>query len=1179
MLVTLQAYVRETNGGDRHMNNNTNGFDIDKESRDKIVSDTDSNLFVEAGAGSGKTTMLVNRMVAMVEQGKDIRKISAITFTKAAAGEFYERFQKLLIERSNPDYVYEDKGYAGQLPAPTEETRRRCEHALQNLDLCFMGTIDSFCNMIISEHPFEAGVPTDATIISDENLDTILKQEYIKVCAGEYGEDIKKLVDMFELLNSKPEEAFVKGMRVFLDNKNVHLNYTSNVSYKPNDINKTYAATKNDLLNIVAVLMRNCTKQFYIYPAIQLNELKRIYYILRLDWEKNLSRVLWAIKKLCSFTIDGSLFNESGINTQLLGTVIKNGYRKAVINLCASKGLYENLTNIQYQYCMGFVAKCKPFVEKHLREKGYLTYSDYLYYLKNMLREDAKSEGKLIRYIYDRHSYFLIDEFQDTNPIQSEIFFYLSSENPVENWKKCTPRPGSLFIVGDPKQSIYRFRNADVGSYLNVKHMFEEFDGCEVLYLTRNFRSRKKLCTYFNSVFSYTLKETATQSGFNHIPLADDRIDEFEGVYTYDAYIGKSRLYNPNLPEDDKQLCKIIHTLVDNDNYQIYDKDTKEKRNIRYNDIMVIVYGKKYITKLLPTMESADIPVRVEGKVMFESCEALHEIYRIYSALAGTNDTNAIYDALTSKLIGFREDEILKYVNDGGRLVTYFGEEKEYEDVVSSSVYNALKDLGSKKNMAVKQSPAGLFYRILEDFQVYKYVEADKMEIVYYTLELLRNAEKMGEIVSLIDGEEYIARLLRGETDIERCLSLDNDGNFVHLANLHKVKGLEAPVVILAYSYPMDISADSSIVYLEDSVEGYFANIRGDENINEFEKEILFATSDYNDKMLKEKELLIEEGARLVYVAATRARNALILCNSKYCYPNKKTGELTVVNASRWKPLIGESDGDFFAYDKTHGNRSVMPYTKPSVTNEKAEVLYEKAKSDSVLIKRENEAATYSIENPSRMKLASKFDDEDSEDIQFNSEINADVTDIAVENASIDGEIGNKEDKTILHECPTLLGSSVHKLMEVLVSSGNKADLNALVPCIAGEFITPDYEIYREELIRALYGVADKMNSGGYAQKSKIPQDMLHTLLEADEVYTEVPFCYADEKAEQPVVYNGIIDVMYRQGDDWYIVDYKTNFENDNLDKHYKAQLEAYKHAVKQTMGYDTEAMIYHIDV
>ena len=135
-------------------------LDRDAKSRNSIVFEIKKNFFVEAGAGSGKTTMLVNRMVAMVEAGIEIDKMCAITFTKAAAGEFYKRFQKLLQERSNPTFVWTDKGQAGQLPQPTEETRARCLRALQNIDLCFMGTIDSFCNVILSEHPTEAGVPS-----------------------------------------------------------------------------------------------------------------------------------------------------------------------------------------------------------------------------------------------------------------------------------------------------------------------------------------------------------------------------------------------------------------------------------------------------------------------------------------------------------------------------------------------------------------------------------------------------------------------------------------------------------------------------------------------------------------------------------------------------------------------------------------------------------------------------------------------------------------------------------------------------------------------------------------------------------------------------------------------------------------------------------------------------------
>ena len=139
----------------------------DEISRNDIIHKIDTNLFIEAGAGSGKTTMLVNRMVAMVEAGIPVEKICAITFTKNAALEFYERFQAKLIERSDLNNNQEPKR-AGDLDTPSDLTRKRCEEALKNIDLCFMGTIDSFCNMILSEHPTEANIPSDARLISDD---------------------------------------------------------------------------------------------------------------------------------------------------------------------------------------------------------------------------------------------------------------------------------------------------------------------------------------------------------------------------------------------------------------------------------------------------------------------------------------------------------------------------------------------------------------------------------------------------------------------------------------------------------------------------------------------------------------------------------------------------------------------------------------------------------------------------------------------------------------------------------------------------------------------------------------------------------------------------------------------------------------------------------------------------
>ncbi|MBQ2214098.1 MAG: UvrD-helicase domain-containing protein, partial [Erysipelotrichaceae bacterium] len=136
--------------------------------RNEIISKVNGNFFVEAGAGSGKTTILVERMVAMVEQGFPVDRICTITFTKAAANEFYARFQKRLSERSRDEH--NEHRHAGQLGEQSEETKDRCQKALLNIDSCFMGTIDSFCNMILSEHPLEAGIPANSTVVEEEDI-------------------------------------------------------------------------------------------------------------------------------------------------------------------------------------------------------------------------------------------------------------------------------------------------------------------------------------------------------------------------------------------------------------------------------------------------------------------------------------------------------------------------------------------------------------------------------------------------------------------------------------------------------------------------------------------------------------------------------------------------------------------------------------------------------------------------------------------------------------------------------------------------------------------------------------------------------------------------------------------------------------------------------------------------
>lgn len=1125
----------------------------DTESRKKIISETDKNFFVEAGAGSGKTTMLVNRMVAMVENDIPIGKICAITFTKAAAAEFYDRFQKLLIERSNPDCKWEDKGFAGQLPDPDDITRGRCEKALQNIDLCFMGTIDAFCAMVLSEHPSEAGIPSDNILISDEEAKDFYRKQYVKICKGEYGDELKEMARTFAGFYQNAEEVFAKGMSVFMSNRNVHFNFSKT---KKKDIDKAFATDREEIINAVKCMAEHPELK---YPAENKNlaaweKISDTYRSIKRNWSDNFTNIVYALKALTDIRLIPESMDHYGPVFSGLFEPRGSSGNWLDCNVGKEGGVLTKLQNFCHGATMTFLEACVPHLEKAMQDKGYMTYFDYLYYLREMLKEDAgKKDGKLIEHIYERHSYFLIDEFQDTNPLQAEIFFYLTGKDPVSEWTKCKPGPGSLFIVGDPKQSIYRFRGADVTSFLRVKRLFENGVG-EVLSLSRNFRSTRKLCEFYNCSFTKILpEENVYQSRFEEIPLPDDKEDEFTGIFTYEAYTGQLKKDHPD-KTDPVQIANIIERLVDNDGYLVRTGKDKEPRKIRYSDIMVITYSKKNLGPIMSCLDSRDIPVRVEGQVPFGENESLVEISKIYSAITDPGDKSALYGALTGKIFGFTKNDILIYCKNAGK--DSFKSSFDIEgctDDTACAVAESINKIKSLYYEAVKLSPAAVFSKIMDDQRIYEYIKADKLEVVYYALELIRNAETSGMIISMQDGAAFIKDLVAGKSKEERCLSPDNDRDAVHMANLHKVKGLEAPIVILSAATVFKNKNDKRIEHRDNGSEGYIFNLpkKSDSGSS---GGYYFETKNFADKVEEENEAGQAENNRLIYVAATRARNALIIYDRLVKTKNKES------HKTIWKDLTEDGLPDFF-------DSVCDPVQKVRTRKETADAatLYKEAAEAFVLNERKDfENPTYKTENPSRLKLVSKLSDSDEKVIEMDD---------------VGTGSGDKDENKVARTYPALAGTMVHKLMEMLVNSKNKADTTALVDEIIREYRTTETQPYEKKLKKVLSDVAKTVGEGGYPQINPAPQDILNTLLKADEVYCEVPFCYCEDQEKENVLWNGIMDVVYLKDGRWHIIDYKTNADGSDLDKRYQAQLEAYKKAFKATTGEEADALTYHIDV
>ncbi len=1105
--------------------NNAILFERDKLARERIKKDIDTNFFVEAGAGSGKTTALVGRMAALVLSGVSVEKICAITFTRAAANEFRDRFRRRLSELSRD-------------PKLTAEERSRCEDALRNIDLCFTGTIDSFCSTILSEHPLEAGVIPGSSICPASDLKKLYLAEYRRAAKGGYGDVLQKKYYRFCSVHSNPAEVFTEHICDFMDTRNAVLTYD-----RPDDIPfDEDSADKKAFVDMLQYIHEHPEVRFTGKGDAEAKRQKAAAAIpehlrkLRGRWQDNISDLSYffrhTVGKITISKNPGEYF--LSMYGEYLEADVSNSTGNAKsysIDVRKASSPARKLLELQHAVTLDFMNHFVREVADELKKTGQLSYFDCLLYLRDMLRKDAEQGGTLIRHITDRHSYYLIDEFQDTNPMQAEVFFYLTAIEPQADWRRCVPRPGSLFIVGDPKQSIYRFRSADVESYLRVRDMFSGQTG-EVLALTRNFRSTRELCGWFNGVFPNLIIPSSSQCGYEPIPMDEstpEEIGSLHGVFSFDVTSAPGT----------EQLADMIEWLVGS-GHTLRGLDGAV-RPVRFGDIMVITPSTTHLGQFIGTFKERGIPAFVEGSTLFDSCCVLCEASKVLCAIAFPTDTTRVYEALRGRGLAV-DDEAVRGWRVLNRKFTLFSASED-ERFVYEPVNKALLELRELASDAKQMTVTAALTTIIDRLGLYEKCGSDNLEYLHYALELLRTAEADGSVASLQEGARLISDLLSDRAEgVERCMSLVRESDRVHLANMHKVKGLEAPIVILAD--PNSFGSPASLRIDHSGTEPFCCRFRLPKDKDVYSDTVAFAA-----EREAEKDAFAEELDRLRYVSATRARDVLIIADQKLSKGDSSTSNI-------WFRLLGAAPSmeplDFPSPSEDSGE--AVPDTQPSAAD-----ILAGAERDSVFADRRSEEKTYAILRPSQIKLRStKADDDEPRDREEKEQEEQLRSELHRRNAAV-------------------IGSMVHRLMEVLASSRGRADTAMLVQSIRQEF----YHLIAgddNELTALLSTIAARITDGGFPQTNGVPDDILGELAKADTVLCEVPFCLSSEKDGTAAVSSGVMDLVYRKEGEWHIIDYKTGEKHSDLDQHYAPQLEAYREAFLALTGHQADAKVYHID-
>ncbi|MDP8243171.1 MAG: UvrD-helicase domain-containing protein [Candidatus Hinthialibacter antarcticus] len=818
------------------MNAKPNGVLPDDVFRKEIVTTLDENFLVEAGAGTGKTTALIGRMLALLKQGKcSIDTLAAITFTRKAAAELRSRFQVKLEDETRQAHG---------------EERERLANALQRIEQCFIGTIHSFCARLLRERPVEACVHVSFSELDDDADRVLRRQSWEEYADSLYCEDgsptlaqldevglnIGQLKSAFLTITNYPdvdewpsEQRALPDAQAFVTDIQDYVKHIEEIQPEfPQDVGN------DELMLLYVKLARMVRFVDFRKPGDVIDVLTncKAVKVIQKQWPRG---------------------NQQAKDERDRWEAFCQQYQP----------LLHAFFSYRYHIALSALQSAVAFYEQKKRLLGVLNFQDLLLRTAAMLRNSAPVR----QYFQERITHLLVDEFQDTDPIQAEVMLLLTGENLVETrWGHCRPAPGSLFVVGDPKQSIYRFRRADIQVYNQVKAIIQKHGG-RVGALTTNFRTDAPVLHWVNKVFQPLFPGDATAESPQYIPL--EAPTSLQGKDHADVFALSA-------PEE----CATKDEIVLHDAKRvaaIIQRDMKHQRR-QAGDFMIVTYKKQNMAMYAHALQRLGVPHQVTGGGALNDNEALHWLALCIRAVIEPDNPVALVALLRSDLFGFSDPELFAFKQAGGAFhyAKKIPGELQEANLYFVDVFFRLKQYAAHFNNAPL---VVALQAIIDDLGLYAWcsVQPDSNHLaggLAKLVEVIRSRQH--EWTSVADMLAYLHALDCGEEVIDGIEAQPPLDPGVQIMNLHKVKGLEAPVVILAdpngYS---NRKPTAHIVREQDRVSGYF--FIDEPSPFGFHRAPLAYPMQWEELAETEQQFLDAEFHRLLYVAATRAKHQMII--------------------------------------------------------------------------------------------------------------------------------------------------------------------------------------------------------------------------------------------------------------------------------------------------------------
>lgn len=847
----------------------------DNAARRDAISRHDRSILVEAGAGSGKTAVMAGRIAVMLAQGVAPRAIAAVTFTELAASELLSRVRDFVADLAAGHIAPE---LAAGLPDGLSQAQRdNLNAAAAAIDEITCSTIHGFCQRLIKPYPAEADIDPGA-VVMDRNqadlafieiVDNWLRERLSGGHGGVLAEMVLHSPGETVALMHKIAEALRRRRRLAappVTPLTGHLQTFRQATADLSAFMRTAGASEPEtevyaerFSGMAAALP---THAEVATPAGLVGLL-----------------VSRPHPDLCTKAGDFSAYRKKGkwaAAAKQAGLSKADGDRlndaaQALFEACCS-AWDVLLQAASGQVLAALIDEGQPIQHRyreHKRAGAQLDFDDLIYAARDLLRDHEAVRQALGQ----RYAKVLVDEFQDTDPLQAEIFWRLCGDpgDDPQEWTGFRIRPGALFLVGDPKQAIYRFRGADVGAYVQARTAFAEQDADGLVSISTNFRSCASILTFVNDRFEAILSADG-QPGFTALdPIHEDRADGVcvaaLDIAVADEHGGASAERQRDAEAD--AVADLCARLIGS--HPVLDRKAGAERRCRPGDIALLAPTGADLWRYEEALERRGIPVATQaGKGLFRRQE-VQDLIAMTRVLADRRDTLALGALLRGPLVGLSEEELMDIVwalprsEDEPDLIPRLDlgiDPAAIGHTLARDVIEKLQALYRRRNSTTPHELLSQAVDVLRMRPVLLDRHRGQAERALANVDLylglstsyaVRGLRAFSEAMTAAWTDE--ARAVEGRPDAQE--------EAVALFTMHAAKGLEWPVVVPINTMTGVMAPDSAVI--DRQTDTFYCPVLG------------IAPSGYEVARQAEKDELDRERVRLWYVAATRAKELLVL--------------------------------------------------------------------------------------------------------------------------------------------------------------------------------------------------------------------------------------------------------------------------------------------------------------